>query len=176
MRLSRRRSLPLGARFPRKCLADQFLHLGPCGGVKLKRKAGIGEPQRVHELRVELRFNAAHRHVLAVQCLIRVVKRCSTVERVRASLAVPHSVGVHAVQKGGEQRRSVNHRRIDNLTPARFSALEQSRDDAKGQHQPTAGEVGQQVLRCMRSLTCPADWLERAGDGDVVDVVSSPRR
>ena len=56
-----------------------------------------------------------------------------------------------------------------------FSRSNSAQDDAERAHQSAAGEVADEVDRRERTLVTAADRVERAGDRDVVDVVSGAR-
>ena len=75
-----------------------------------------------------------------------------------------------------DERGAVDHRRVDDLALARALGGEHRRDHPEGEEQSAAAEVADQVERRERAVARPPERLERAGEGDVVDVVPGSRR
>ena len=75
-----------------------------------------------------------------------------------------------------QQRGAVDHGGVDDLALARTAGLDQGGAHAEGEQHPAAPEVADQVERRDRALSRPADRVEGAGEGDVVDVVAGGRR
>ncbi len=67
--------------------------------------------------------------------------------------------------------RAVDHRRVDDLAPARALRLENGADHAEGQVQRAAAEIADQVQRRGRRLAVAAKGMHRAGERDVVEIV-----
>ena len=76
------------------------------------------------------------------------------------------------VEHGHEHGGAVDHGRVDHLTLARRPRLEQGAGHAEGQEHAAAAEVAHQVERRHGLVAGPPDGVERAGQGDVVDVVA----
>ncbi len=150
--------------------------LGPARPVQLRGQIRPGQPQARQQGRVELRFQGADRHIAAAGGLVGVIERGAAIEQVGAALVLPRAAGAHAVQERGQQGRAVHHGRVDHLALARALPLDQGGQDAQGQQHAAAAEVADQVQRRHRPLACPADRGQRAGDGNVVDVVPGRRR
>ena len=71
-----------------------------------------------------------------------------------------------------QARGAIDHRGIDDLSLARALRLEQSADHAVRQQHPAAAEVADEIERRHRAFAPATDGLERAGERDVVDVVT----
>ena len=120
---------------------------------------------------VELRLVAAHGDPLAVGGLVDVIPRRTRIEPVRAALVGPQAGGMHAVHHRHQARRAVDHRRVDHLSSSRRARFEDGADQAERQVQGAAAEIADQVERRNRRSILAADGMQRAGQGDVVDVV-----
>ena len=75
-----------------------------------------------------------------------------------------------------QRRRTVDHRRVDDLPRTAALRLEQRGHDAVGQEHPAASEVADQVQWWHRGLSGTTDVGQRAGQRDVVDVVAGCQR
>jgi hypothetical protein len=96
------------------------------------------------------------------------------VEVVRAALVRRETGSDHAVECRHQRGGTVDHRRVDDLSPARALRLKYAADDPESQIKGTAGEVADQVQGRGRRLAAPPESVQRADQRDVVDVV--PRR
>ena len=118
----------------------------------------------------------ADRHVPPVGGLVDVVERCAGVEQVGAALLAPGAAGdeagQHRVQVGG----AVDDRGVDHLPLAAGARLEQRGEHADDEVGRPAAEVAEEVVRDLGRPPGPAQPVQGAGDGDVVDVVPSARR
>src|ERR1700722_17006630 len=165
-----------GAPFIARLGAEDVLHpaleLRPGLAVHLRRQALALEAGLLEQQGVELRLDRAHRDELAVLCLVGAVEVRAAVQHVGlAFLFVPQAGARHAIDAAQQQRRAVDHRRVDHLALARALRLEKTAHHAEGQKHAAAAEVTDQVQRRCR-LVLDADGVQRAGEGDVVDVVA----
>ena len=83
---------------------------------------------------------------------------------------------LNAVEHRHQHRGAVDHRRVDDLALPAALRLEQRAHDAEGEQHAAAAEVADQVERRHRRLAGAAEWAERAGERDVVDVVAGGLR
>ena len=156
-----------------KISRDALLERRPLAPVHLVGQVAVGaEAGQLEQLGVELRLDRSDRDVLAVARLVDVVEVGAGVEQVRASLVVPDAHGPEGVEHGHQHRGAVDHGRVDDLALAGALGFEQGAHDAEGQEHAAAAEVADQVERRNGRLAATADGVERAGEGDVVDVVA----
>ena len=92
--------------------------------------------------------------------------------QVDAPAVLPEPGRDHAVHQGGEHGRAVHDGRVDHLTAPGHPGLEQGGQHAGHQEHAAGREVAEQVDRHLRWPAGPADGVQRAGDGDVGDVVA----
>ena len=143
---------PLGTRPGLEQRGELLLQLRPARLVHLVRQALAGEAEALEQLLVELRLDRADRHVLPVLALVGVVEVRAGVEQVRAATLVPEARVAEAVEHRHQDRRAVDHRRIDHLPLARALALDQRARHAEREHHRAAAEVADQVERRQRRL------------------------
>ena len=84
----------------------------------------------------------------------------------------PHAHLVDAEEDAHEQRRAVDHRRVDDLSFTRHASFHQRRENAHDEEESTAAEVGDQVERWNRRPARLPDVVEHTGERDVVEVVT----
>ena len=149
-----------------------LLERRPLRPVVLPRQVLTVEAGVLQQLGVELRLDRTDRDVLAVGGLVRVVEVGARVEHVRAPCVLPDAHRDERVEHRGEQGRAVDHRGVDHLALTGAAGLEQRGADAEGEQHRPAAEVADHVERRHRALTLAADRVERARQGDVVDVVA----
>ena len=149
--------------------AAQF---GPAGDVVLVRQGGGVQPEPGQHGGVELRLDGADGDVATVGALVGVVVGRAAVEHVGAALVGPHPGSAHLPHHLDQHAGAVDHRRIDDLSLAGSLPLPQRRQDADQQEHRAATEVTDQVQRRDRPLVHPADGVQDAVEGDVVDVVA----
>ena len=94
------------------------------------------------------------------------------VDHVGAPLVVPEPLRAQTIEDGAEQRGAIEHRRVHHLTLTRRSCLEHPGEHAEREQHGAAGKVAEQAQRGRRRSIGGAHGLERAGQRDVVDVVS----
>jgi hypothetical protein len=80
------------------------------------------------------------------------------------------------VDRGQQVRRTVDDGGVDDLTAPGALGLQECGEDAHDQVGGAAAEVADEVQRDLRRPARCADGAERAGDGDVADVVARRRR
>ena len=166
---SREGCRPLVAGSFGKTVPEKLTQRGPVAGVGPVRRAGQAEPGE--QRGVEPRLERAHRHPLAVRGLVHVVPGHAAVEQVDPALVPPHPL-VQEHQRHGEQRRHpVHDRGVHHLALPGACPLDQRRADAERHQHPPAAEVPQQVGGELRRAARPAEGVQRAGPGDVADVV-----
>ena len=108
---------------------------------------------------------------LAVARLVDGVEVAASVDRVPPALVLPGAGREHAVHHGHEGGGAVGHRRVDHLALARALRFEQAAHHAEREVEPAAAEVADEVEGGDGGAAPRADRVQRAGEGDVVDVV-----
>ncbi len=81
-----------------------------------------------------------------------------------------------AVEEAHQAGHAVDDRGIDHLPLAAAFAFEQRRKDAHRAIHRSAAEIADEVLRRHGQFAALADRVERAGDGDVVEIVAGRLR
>jgi hypothetical protein len=132
---------------------------------------GVSDLEPREEYGVELRFECADGHVLAVGRLVDRVERCPAVEQPFGTPLVDRSAGQHAGEHRREMGRPVHDRGIDHLSPTARTSLEQRRQHTDHQVRRPATEVPQQIRRELRPVGNLAQPVQCSGDRDVVEVV-----
>ncbi len=127
--------------------------------------------EALQELRVELRFDAAHGHVLAVGGLVGVVEGHAGVEQVGAALIGPQAHALHAPDHVRQGQRAVDHGGVDDLSLPRALPFHQRGQHAEHQEHRAAAEVADHIQGRHRPLAPVADRVQHAGQRDVVDIV-----
>ncbi len=162
---------PLAQRLLLEGRREKISAVGPRVPVALSGHERLVDPDALQELPVELRLAGADRDVPTVGRLVDVVLRCSEVEDVGLRFVRPQVLGAQPVEEGRQERDPVHHGGIDDLTQAGARPLEQRAHDADQQQHAAPAVVAEQVQRRHRRLIAPAQMVERAGEGDIVDVV-----
>ncbi len=136
-------------------------------------RSASAEPEQPQQFGVELGFQCADRHVPAVSGRVDVVERRAAVEQVAATL--------------GSATRPAARRPANSVVrwaaPSTMAASTtcprpggpghvQRRQAADDEVERAAAEVADEVERDLRRPAGAADRVQRAGDGDVVDVVA----
>ncbi|KAF5289622.1 hypothetical protein FQR65_LT20784 [Abscondita terminalis] len=165
---------PLVTRAGAEHVGQAQLEQGPARGIHLAVEQRILDAAALAQFGIELGLDGADGDVLAVGAGIGVVEGGAAVEHVLAALVAPLALGLEAVHEGRQQGRAVGHGRVDDLAPAAAPGLVQRGQQAHGQQHAAAAEVAHVVQRRHGRLARAADGVQRAGEGDVVDVV--PRR
>ncbi len=163
---------PLGARTGEEQRGHAGLELGPVALVELLVEERIVQAAALAQQRVELRLDGAHRHVLAIGAGIGVVEMRRPIQQVVAALVGPAPGGLEAVHHGRQQSSAVSHGRVHHLPLARVARLVDRAHHAKRQQHAAAAKVADVVERHHGWLPRPANGVQRATDGDVVDVVA----
>ena len=147
----------------------------PRGGVHVAlRLLHVGDAQALAELGEELRLQRADGHPAAAPAAVGVVEGGAAVEEVGAALVAPPAAGgLEAVEHGHQRGRAVDHGAVHHLPLAGLAGVQHRRDQAEGEVQSAAAEVGRQV-QGRHGLVLQPDGVERACERQVVDVV--PRR
>ena len=85
-------------------------------------------------------------------------------------------IALERVEHRHQHGRAVDHGGVDDLALARTARVSSSAaHDAEGEQHAAAAEVADEVERRDGRLARAADRVERAGEGDVVDVVAGGR-
>jgi hypothetical protein len=170
---------------------EQFAPLRPRARLEDRGQAGLAlapacrvievegvdaQAQTLQQDLTELQLDRRDRHVLAVGAAEHLVVRRPRIQQVGAARPGVHAAAEHAVQRGHQHRRAVNHRRIDNLPGTAALRVPQGREHAEREQQTAAAEVADQVQRRRRRRTGAADRMQRARQGDVVQVVPGGQR
>ena len=95
----------------------------------------------------------------------------AAVEKILVAAFGPAAHGGHVEEHRHQRGRAVAHRGVDHLALAGFRRFQQRREHADHEIERAAAEIADEVERRHR-LLLRADRGERAGDGDVVDVVA----
>jgi hypothetical protein len=140
------------------------------------RKAFPVEAELVDEFFVERRLDRRDGDELAIKGLVGVVEMGRTGQQAGAGRVVEHAHGLETAKHRHHRGRAVEHRGVHDLSLPRPFALQQSADHAERKQQPAAAEVADQVQRRHRLASLHADAVQRAGKGDVVQVVSRGAR
>ena len=96
----------------------------------------------------------------------------ATIDEIFAAAIVNHTGGVQAVDRRHQRGGPVHHGGIHHLALAGLLRFEEGRDDAQRQVQGAATKVAHQVEGRCRRLAAPADGMRRAGEGNIVDIVT----
>ena len=161
--------------FVRKTCSSRLLRMRPevacpSGSAELGVRGQAGEPQ---QLGVELRLDRPDRDVAAVRAPVDVVEVRAGVEQVRSSaVLVEHADLAHRPEHGHQHRGAVDHGGVDHLALPAALRLQERADHAVGQQHAAAAEVAHHVERRRRGFAVAPEVGERAGQGDVVDVVA----
>lgn len=167
---------PFGAGAGAEPLGDEGAQFVPAGQV-----APVGgrvrDAEEFGELGVEPLLQRPDRHVRAVGGLVRAVEGAPAVQEVGAAPVLPATGLQHALDHHGEVCGAVDDRRVDDLSAAagRPGAVEGG-EDADDEVERAARVVAEQVGGDGGRFVRLADHGERAGDGDVGDVVPGPFR
>ena len=164
---------PVISRSGAKGVGDPLAEGRPFARVVLRVERHVADAQRLEERRVEARLDCSDGKPPSVGALVGAVERGGAAERAPAPplpLAVAELSELRRQQQGG----TIDHRRVDDLTPAGSLAFEQRKRDADHRHERTAGEVADDVE--WRDWLAVANGSQRSGDGDVVDVVADAVR
>ncbi|MCY1553131.1 hypothetical protein D9M68_895840 [compost metagenome] len=94
---------------------------------------------------VELWFHGPDRNALAVRALVCVVKMCSSISVVGASLVAPEPSGVPPLNQRSQQGRTVGDGCIDDLSSTCPLCMGQRCQDAKGQQHATTTKISDQA-------------------------------
>src|SRR6185312_9058476 len=100
--------------------------------------------------------------------LIDVIEGRAGIEVVLPAPIVPPARGAVAVDRGHQGGGAVDHGGIDDLTLAGAFGLPQGADQAEGEIERPATEIPDEIERRGGRLPAPADGMERASQGDVV--------
>src|SRR5581483_6931731 len=146
-------------------------HLGPVDRVERIAEVAV-EAEHADQRLEEVRLAGRHRHVAPVGRLVDVVPRRRPVEAVVLPLVVEFAEVALAVHERRQQRRAVHHGGVDHLALAGPTRLEQGAQDPDEAEHPAAPVVADQVEGRGRRRAAPAEGVEDAGHGDVVDVVA----
>ncbi len=149
------------------------LQLGPAGALPLLLEVRVGDAGLLQEQGVELGFDGADGNVLAVGTAVGVVEVGAAIEQVAAAFLRPVAHGLEGVHHGHQQGRAVGHGGIDHLAFAGGACFEGCGEDADHQQHGATATVGNQVERHHRLAAGLADGVQRAGQGQVVDVMPS---
>ena len=135
----------------------------------------LGQAETGQQRGVEPRLQRAHGHPLPVRGLVHVVPGHSPVQHVHAALVLPHPLGQEHQRHGQQRRHPVHDGRVHHLALPGGRPLDQGRADPVRHQHPAAAEVAEQVRRELRRAAGPAQGVQRAGAGDVADVVPDRR-
>ncbi len=164
---------PLGAGLRLEQLGEARPQPRPPVPVHLLRQVLGGQVGRGEQLGVELRLEGSERDEGAVGALVGVVERRPGVEHVAAAvLLVERAEVAEPPNHRHQDRGAVDHRRVDDLALARGAGLEDPAHDAEREEHAPATEVADHVDRRSGLVAGPSEVGQRAGEGDVVDVVS----
>ncbi len=144
----------------------------PAGRVVLVGQLLAVEAEPGQQRGVELRLERPDGHVPAVRAGVGVVERGVPVEQVLLAPVGPPALPAQAPHQLDEQRGAVHHRRVDDLALPGALCLPERGQHADDEQHRAAAVVADQVQRRHRALPGPADRVQRAGERDVVDVVS----
>ena len=166
------RRAPIIARSGQEQSGQLVLQQRPARGVELGVEIGIvrqsGKPA---QFGIELRFDRADRHVLAIQSLVGIVKMRAGIQQVDAAFVTPAHGRAKPPDHAHQQRRSIGHRAVDDLAMAGRARTQQARHHPERQQHAPAAEIADQVDRRSRFLAGAAAGVQCAGQRDVIDVV-----
>ncbi|MCY1171091.1 hypothetical protein D9M73_111900 [compost metagenome] len=144
----------------------------PAGRIELRVESEIVDAAFVTEQRIELRFDGADGHVLPIRAGIRVIEMRSAVEQILPALIVPIARSLQPVEKCCQQRNTVRHRGIDDLTNSRSARFMKRAHHAKSQHHRAATEIADDIQRWDRILARAANGIQYTAECHVVDVMT----
>src|SRR5882757_546751 len=124
---------PFIARLGAEDVLHPALELRPRLAVHLSRQALALESGLLQQQRVELRLDRPHRDELAVLGFVGAVEMRAAVQDVGFAVVVPQTGTRHAVDTAQQQRRAIDHRRVDHLALARLLRLKKPAHHAEGQ-------------------------------------------
>ena len=165
--------VPLGTSLGEKHSSQLFFEHRPLGAIHLGSEFTVTRETRLfQQQRVELRLNRTNRHPLAVGTLEHVIEVRTSVEQVGAArVLIKHADVLERPEHAHQHRRTIDHRRINDLTLARTLGFEQRAHHAVGEQHSPATKVAHHVERWCRRFTGATEMRECAGERDVVDVV-----
>ena len=121
--------------------------------------------------RVELRLDRADRNEMAAGAFIDAIEMRASVEEILVAAFGPATERLHVEEERHQRCCAVAHRGVDDLAPAGFLRFQQCGEHADDHVERAAAEIADQVERRHRRFL-GADRGKRAGDGDVVDVMT----
>ena len=137
---------------------------------------GIGNAAAFEQDPVKMRLDGTHRQPFAVGALVGVVEMGAAIEKVAFSPIAPVSHRLQAVDGGHQQSGTVAHGRVHHLPLPGFSGFEQGGQQTDEQQHGAAAIVGDQVQRWRRPAVRAADGVQRAGQGQIIDIVTGGLR
>ena len=97
----------------------------------------------------------------------------ATLDLVHAAAVDPGTTVAHGEEQRHEPERTVGHGRLDHLPPTAVLSLVQRGEETHRQHHGATPEVADEIERHRWRRAVGAHGVERAGDGDVVEVVAA---
>ncbi len=162
---------PLVAGAGAEGVGEQGAQGGPLAGVE-PVGGGVGEVEQAQQLGVERGLERADGEPAAVARLVDVVEGGAGVEQVGAAAVGPEAGRDEPDDERGEVGRAVDDGGVDDLAAAARAGLEQRGEHADDEVEGAAAEVADEVDRHLGRSAGAADGVQRAGDGDVADVVT----
>src|SRR5439155_18844279 len=107
----------------------------------------------------------------AVGASVRRVEWRAAVEEIAAATVAPRAVRERRVDERGERRHPVDDCAVDDLTAPGSLGLEERCEHPDHEIHRAAAEIAEQIERRYRRTAAFADSVQRAREGDVVDVV-----
>ena len=151
---------------------QHLLGLRPLRAIHLVlQQRVVCELQALEQLAVELGLDGRHGDVFAIGAFVDLVEVRTRVEQVGAALAGEHACGVQSQCHRHQRGHAVHHGGIDHLSPAGAARLQDAGQQSEGQIHRAARVVAQDVERHGGRQSLAAHGIQRAGDGDVVQVV-----
>ncbi|MNJ42318.1 hypothetical protein D3C77_372820 [compost metagenome] len=147
----------------------------PQAAVPLRLEQRVIDLAAFQQALVELRFDGADGNEAAIGAGVTAVERRRAIEQVLPALT-PLAVLLELVVHGAEQGHTVADGGIDHLALAGALRFEQSRHHTESQKHRAAAHVTHQVQRWRRRLVGVPHGVQRAGNGQVIEVVTGTLR
>ena len=144
----------------------------PFGRVHLLSKVLGGQLCDAAQFGVELRFDTADGHKLAVRRFVDLIKVGAGIEHMGAAILGEHTLGLEAIEHGHEGSGAFHHGAVDHLAFAGALGFQSGTDHAEGQHHAATAEITHQVQGNGGFFSLAAHGMKRPGQGDVVHVVA----
>ena len=151
---------------------ETFPHCAPGAAIILVGQVGGLQLHASEQVRVEMRFDRANRDILAVGRLIAAIKGRAAVDDVVRPLIRPCALLAERLKGRHQMGHPIDHRDVESLALSRLSRVEHGRKNPHRQVERASAKVGDEIERRRRGAVGLSERVKRAGQREIVDVVS----